>query len=286
MATGKKFFWMKLKESFMKSDTVDFLMELDGGAEYVVFYQMLCLLTINTGGRLERTIGKRKIRYDVSKLKRDCKWFSEKTIKAALKYFEEFELLYVDEDGIYCLADYHNLVGSESDYSEQKRSQRNPSSKKTDNGVDKDMDKGVDIVHSNVHTKNSESVDKDMDKSMDNVHIENRDKEIRDISSFIHSIAREENDAFFDGFDADSAAAAEKETEKVKALGGKLGGGVVMLSDKQIAELLELLSQDEFDKYVAIVRDCILNGKPFKRKTHFRAILDMAMADREADQCT
>ena len=57
MATGKRYYWIKLRESFMTSDTVDFLMSQKDGANYVVLYQMLCLKTINTGGRLSRTIG-------------------------------------------------------------------------------------------------------------------------------------------------------------------------------------------------------------------------------------
>ena len=48
MATGKRFYWMKLKESFMTSDTIDYFMSQPDGANYVVLYQMLCLKTINT----------------------------------------------------------------------------------------------------------------------------------------------------------------------------------------------------------------------------------------------
>ena len=56
MATGKRFYWMKLKESFMTSDTIDYFMSQPDGANYVVLYQMLCLKTINTDGRLSRQI--------------------------------------------------------------------------------------------------------------------------------------------------------------------------------------------------------------------------------------
>ena len=46
-------------------------------------------------------------------------------------------------------------------------------------------------------------------------------------------------------------------------------------------DLLDKLSLEEFDYYVGVVADCILKGKPFKRKTHYQAILDMAIADRK-----
>ena len=73
MATGKRYYWIKLKESFMTSDVVDFLMSQKDGANYVVLYQMLCLKTINTDGRLSRQIGEIIIPYDVEKIQRDCK---------------------------------------------------------------------------------------------------------------------------------------------------------------------------------------------------------------------
>lgn len=41
MATGKRFYWMKLKESFMTSDTIDYFMSQPDGANYVVLYQKL-----------------------------------------------------------------------------------------------------------------------------------------------------------------------------------------------------------------------------------------------------
>ena len=50
MATGKRYYWIKLKDSFMSSDMIDYLMGQPDGANYVVLYQMLCLKTINTGG--------------------------------------------------------------------------------------------------------------------------------------------------------------------------------------------------------------------------------------------
>jgi predicted phage replisome organizer len=70
------------------------------------------------------------------------------------------------------------------------------------------------------------------------------------------------------------------EEAKQKLLGGSLGKGVVMLSDEQVDDLLEKLSIEEFDKYVAAVAECELSGKHYKKKTHYQAILEMAEKDR------
>lgn len=124
MATGKRYYWIKLRESFMTSDTVDFLMSQKDGANYVVLYQMLCLKTINTGGRLSRTIGEIVIPYDVEKIQRDCKWFSADTIRVALNLYKRFGLIYEDVDGTLVLVKHDSLVGTETDWSEKKRRQR------------------------------------------------------------------------------------------------------------------------------------------------------------------
>lgn len=92
--------------------------------------------------------------------------------------------------------------------------------------------------------------------------------------SFIHARERE------DDVDAPVENSADRERVKRKFLGGSLGKGVVLLSDEQIDYLLDVLSIEEFDKYVGIVADCELNGKPYTKKTHFQAILDMAKKDR------
>ena len=78
----------------------------------------------------------------------------------------------------------------------------------------------------------------------------------------------------------DEKAILTRESIKRTYFGGKLGKGVVLLSEDQINDLLDKLSVDEFDHYVTVVADCILRGKRYK-KTHYQAILDMAERDRK-----
>lgn len=158
MATGKRYYWIKLKESFMTSETIDFLMSQPKGvgANYVVLYQMLCLKTINTGGRFEYQIGEVIIPYDIEKIQRDTKWFTIDTIRVALELYMKLGLIYTDENGVMVIANHKNLVGSETDYALQKSSQRRRNAKLP-------PAEGVDNVHSNVH---------------ENVHTDIRDKRL------------------------------------------------------------------------------------------------------------
>jgi predicted phage replisome organizer len=111
---------------------------------------------------------------------------------------------------------------------------------------------------------------------------EEREKEEdKDKEKEIHSIylAKKENEFPVEstGF---STTLSTDEDKMRKKLCGELGKGVVFLSQEQMDDLLDKLSLEEFDHYVSVVADCILKGKPFKRKTHYQAILDMAIQDR------
>ena len=153
MAKGERYYWIKLKKSFLTSEKVDFLLSQANGSDYVVIYQMLCLKTINTGGELFSQIGEVIIPYDIPKIQRDLKHFSVDTITVALELFKRLGMVYIQENGILKITEFAELVGSETDYAEQKRLQRQK------------VDKGVDKLVDNVHTEYR-------DKSIENIELE------------------------------------------------------------------------------------------------------------------
>lgn len=110
----QRFYWIKLTDRFMTSDTVDFLMEQKDGANYVVIYQMLCLKTVNNDGCLSRSIGEMIIPYDEEKIQRDLKWFSIDTIRVAMNLYKRLGLIYEQDDGVLRITDFDNLVGSQT----------------------------------------------------------------------------------------------------------------------------------------------------------------------------
>ena len=125
MATGKRYYWIKLKEDFFADDgPADFMMGQPDGANYVVLYQMLCLKTINTSGRLSNQIGEMIIPYDIEKIRRMCKYFTTDTVRIALNLFQALGLIYEDIGGTLVLAEHQNLVGSETDWADKRRRQR------------------------------------------------------------------------------------------------------------------------------------------------------------------
>lgn len=169
MATGKRFYWIKLKDSFMSSDEIDYLMSQPDGANYVVLYQMLCLKTINTGGCLVSQIGEMLIPYDAEKIQRECKWFSLATVRVALSVYKQIGLIFESPDGILTISNYSDIVGSETDYSAQKRLQRENRRRQIPvKGADNNEDNNVD----NVHTEKEIEKDKEIENR---VRVRDRD---------------------------------------------------------------------------------------------------------------
>lgn len=165
MATGKRYYWIKLKDSFMSSDAIDYLMSQPDGANYVVLYEMLCLKTINTGGCLVSQIGEMLIPYDAEKIQRECKWFSLATVRVALSVYKQIGLIFESPDGILTISNYSDIVGSETDYSAQKRLQRENRRRQIPvKGADNNEDNNVD----NVHTEKEIDKDKEKDKEIEN----------------------------------------------------------------------------------------------------------------------
>lgn len=159
MATGKRYYWIKLKDSFMSSDEIDYLMSQPDGANYVVLYQMLCLKTINTGGCLVSQIGEMLIPYDAEKIQRECKWFSLATVRVALSVYKQIGLIFESPDGILAISNYSDIVGSETDYSAQKRLQRENRRRQIPaKGADNNEDNNVDNVHTEKEIESRERV--------------------------------------------------------------------------------------------------------------------------------
>lgn len=165
----RKYYWIKLKKDFMNSDAVDFLMSQKNGAEYVVLYQMLCLMTVKTNGKLERLLNEVIIPYDAEKIQRDTKYFNIDTVRNALRLYIHLGLIYKDDNGCLSIADYENLVGSESGSAERVRRFRNSKALHCNDDVT-DM-KRISNELSNTDIDIDKEIEIDIDKEVINTNI-------------------------------------------------------------------------------------------------------------------
>ena len=250
MAEAKKFYWLKLKRDFFKRHDIRIIEEMPNGKDYVLFYLKLLLESIDHEGSLRFSD---TIPYNEQMLSVVTNTNID-IVRSAMKLFTELKLMEVLDDATIYMAEVNNMIGSESWSAERVRRFRQRQQALLCNG---------DVTSCNEEIE--EEIKKDLDTDIEN--------ERKNESAFGHSFDTESDDL--------STEFSTVEDRKRKALGGELGGGVVILSQVQIDDLLEKLSLDEFDHYVGVIRDCIRSGKKYTRKTHYQAILDMVEKDRK-----
>lgn len=97
-------------------------------------------------------------------------------------------------------------------------------------------------------------------------------------------IERKIEESDLEGSDAEVYKSELKESLKQRFFNGTLGKGVVFMSDEQFQDLIDKLGGQAVDKYFGIVAEEELKGHHYKKKTHYQAMLDMAMKDRKIEQ--
>lgn len=250
MAEGKKFYWLKLKRDFFKRHDIRIIEEMPNGKDYVLFYLKLLLESIDHEGTLRFSD---TIPYNEQMLSVITNTNID-IVRSAMKLLEGLHLVEIFDDQTIYMGEVEKMIGSETDSAERMRRLRQKQQASLCDG---------DVRKSDIEKEKEE--EKDLDTDIEN--------ERKNESSFSQSTGTENFDF--------SPELSTVEDAKRKMLGGELGKGVVLLSDKQIKDLLDKLSLEEFNHYVGVVADCILKGKQFTRKTHYRAILDMAEKDRK-----
>jgi predicted phage replisome organizer len=251
--------WVKLTVDMFDNRKIKYIRKLPEGNNIVLIWVMLLTMAgrCNAGGMIFLT---ENVPY-TPKMLADELDFEENTVILALQALENLNMIVAD-NGFFAIAGwdkYQNIDGMEK-IKEQNR-KRQAKFKKKKKLLIGNVTDNVTVTQGNATEEEKE---------------EEKEKE-EEIHSFIHSNVREGEDAEKEptgNFD-------DRESIRLKYLGGTLGKGVVMLSDEQFADLLDKLSVEEFDKYVSIVAECELKGKRYTNKTHYQAILDMAKKDRK-----
>lgn len=162
-------------------------------------------------------------------------------VKSAMNLFIELKMIDILDDRTIYMIEVEKHIGSESGWAEKKRLQR----AKKDN---------VPLLSSECPIE----IEKE----------EEKDKEIKSLS-FFPSAHEEKAWEFLD------------ESSKLEYMNGTLGEGIILMSKEQFDDLLDKLSIDEVHKYFEVIKECEKNGKKYKKKSHYQAILDMAQKDRK-----
>ena len=249
--------WIKLYIDMFDKRKINKIRRLPDGDSILLFWVMLLATAgkCNAGGMIFIT---ERVPFTEEDLADEFD-FEASTIKLALKAFVELDMISIDDAGFIAVSNWEEYQNTDrlTEIREYNRlaQQKSRAKKKLLQSVNDDVN---DMSMTSQRCQDIEE-EEEGDKEKEN-------------HSFTHSI---------EGEGDEPVENSDMESLKLKYLGGTLGRGVVLLSEEQFNSLCDELSYDELNKYIGAVRDCELNGKHYKKKTHYQAILDMANEDRK-----
>ena len=237
--------WIKLTTDMFDNRKIRHLRRLPEGNNIVLIWVMLLTMAgrCNSGGMIFLT---ENVPY-TPKMLADELDFEENTVLLALDALERLDMILMDE-GVFAIAgweEYQNIDGMEK-IREQNRERKRLQRERQRQALLGDVSQDSHVTVTGCHAL-EEEIEKDKEKEKESL-------------SFIHS-------------DADTA--------KLEYMNGTLGEGIVLMSEEQFNDLLDKLSLAELHKYFSVIVECEKNGRHYKKKSHYQAILDMAAKDRK-----
>lgn len=119
----KRYYWLKLDESFFEDDTIAWLEEQENGKDYVIFYLKLCLKSLQNDGKLIRYVGETLIPYDVTALSRLTNTNVD-TVRTAMSLFVKIGLVKQLDTGEIYMNQINEMIGTETDVAKRVRKHR------------------------------------------------------------------------------------------------------------------------------------------------------------------
>lgn len=167
MSENRRYYWLKLQETFFEDDTIDFIESQENGEKYVLFYLKLCLKALKNEGKLIRYVGELLMPYDGAGIAKLTKTDID-TVRSALILFTNIGLIKRLETGEIYLTQINELIGTETADAQRKRRQRINEKARSKCGQ---LAENVTPMSQIGHT----DIDIELDKEKE---IENRDKSI------------------------------------------------------------------------------------------------------------
>lgn len=266
--------WIKITTDMFDNRKIKHLRKLPEGNNIVLIWVMLLTMAgrCNSGGMIFLT---ENIPY-TTKMLADELCFEESTVSLALKALEQLDMIVTDQEFFTIVGwEEHQNVGGLEQIREQTR-------KRVAKHRQKKLLSQCNVTcNATVTECNATEEEEEKEKEFHSFfHSAESEGDTNDKSAEENYIAAKIAEAGFEGKDADVYREELKESLKRRYLGGTLGQDIILMSDEQFSNLCDKLSLDEIEKYFGIVVECEKNGKRYKKKSHYQAILDMAMKDR------
>ena len=120
MSDNKKYYYLKMKDTFFDSEEMKILESMKNGTEYQNLYLKMCLLSLKNEGAL---LFKDAIPYDITMLSTVLR-INIDTVKTGVEILAKFGLIDILENGLLYMSDIQTLIGKSSTEAERIRQYR------------------------------------------------------------------------------------------------------------------------------------------------------------------
>ena len=117
---GKRYYWLKLDRRFFKRHDIRIVESMPNGKDYILFYLKLLCESVSHDGELRFS---EAIPYNEQMLAIVTETNVD-VVKAALKTFSDLNMIEILDDGTLYMTESQKMLGSETDWAEKKRKQR------------------------------------------------------------------------------------------------------------------------------------------------------------------
>jgi predicted phage replisome organizer len=163
MATGKKFYWLKLSRDFFKRHDVRIIESQDNGKDYILFYLKLLVESIDHEGELRFND---TIPYD-EKMLATITNTNIDIVRQAIKVFTGLGLMEIFDDHTIYLTETAKMLGHETDWARKKREYRKQKRIANEDNVPKVSLNSLYNVRQEIEKEEDIELDKEKDLDKD-----------------------------------------------------------------------------------------------------------------------
>lgn len=173
MSDSKKYYWLKLKETFFDSEEMKILESMENGTIYQNLYLKICLISLKSNGAL---LFKDMIPYNLEMIATITRTNID-IVRAGLQVFEKLKLITITDNEVIYMTDIQTLIGKSSTESDRVSKYRKTLKDNSNNSTTNQEESCNNSVEKLQESYASDTPEKEREKEKDTDKDTEREKE-------------------------------------------------------------------------------------------------------------
>lgn len=173
MSENKKYYWLKLKETFFDSEEMKILESMENGTIYQNLYLKICLISLKSNGAL---LFKDMIPYNLDMIATITRT-NKDIVRAGLQVFEQLKLITITDNEVIYMTDIQTLIGKSSTESDRVSKYKKTLKDNSNNSIEKQEESCNNSVEKLQESYASDTPEIEREKEKDTDKDTEREKE-------------------------------------------------------------------------------------------------------------